>query len=47
MEQLLQPAGWQTFRVTPYGDLEWIPEVWFRVMRDAIVQTAAFTKSPV
>ena len=37
MEQILRDAGWQTSRVTPYGDLEWIPEVWFRTIRDAIV----------
>ena len=40
MQQTLQDAGWRTVCVMPYGDLEWIPEVWFRAMRDAIVQAA-------
>lgn len=37
MEETLREAGWPTSRVIPYGDLEWISEVWFRAMRDAIV----------
>jgi CheY-like chemotaxis protein len=40
MERVLQEAGWTTTRVTPYGDLEWVAEVWFRLMRNAAVQTA-------
>lgn len=40
MQQALQDAGWETICITPYGDLEWIPEVWFPAMRNAIVQTA-------
>lgn len=40
IEQLLRDAGWQTTRVVPYGDLEWIDEVWLRALRDAIVGTA-------
>lgn len=38
MEAILQDAGWATSRVTPYGDLQWIPEVWLRAMRDAVVR---------
>lgn len=37
MERVLQEAGWSTSRVVPYGDLDWVAEVWFRMMRDAIV----------
>lgn len=28
MEMTLKEAGWKTKRVVPYGDLEWIPELW-------------------
>jgi hypothetical protein len=37
MEMALQEAGWQTQRVSPYGDLEWIPAEWFRAIRRAVV----------
>ncbi len=37
MEMALQEVGWQTRRVSPYGDLEWIPEQWLRAVRRAIV----------
>jgi hypothetical protein len=37
MEMVLQDAGWKTFRVYPYGDLEWIATTWFQTMRRAIV----------
>jgi len=40
MEFLLRDAQWQVQRVHPYGDLEWIPAVWFRAVRDAIVSSA-------
>ncbi len=33
----LGDADWTTHRVVPYGDLEWIDEVWSRCVRDAIV----------
>lgn len=29
MEMSLKEAGWKTKRIMPYGDLEWIPELWF------------------
>lgn len=29
MEMALKEAGWATRRIVPYGDLEWIPEIWF------------------
>lgn len=41
MEATLQDAGWSTSRVTPYGDLDWVQEVWFPAMRNAIVGTVA------
>jgi len=37
MESVLQEAGWQTCRVTPFGDLEWIHDAWFPAIRRAIV----------
>jgi hypothetical protein len=37
MELTLQDAGWITSRVTPYGDLEWVPEAWMPAIRNAIV----------
>src|SRR5690349_17803616 len=33
MEAVLREAGWETFRVVPFNDLEWIPGDWFRAMR--------------
>lgn len=41
MELVLSDAHWQTCRVVPYGDLEWIPDLWFRTIRDVIVDAAA------
>jgi hypothetical protein len=40
MEMVLQEAQWQTRRVVPFGDLEWIPTQWFRAVRRAIVAQA-------
>jgi CheY-like chemotaxis protein len=37
MQMVLDDADWETHRVLPLGTLEWIPTVWFRVVRDAIV----------
>jgi len=37
MEELLREAQWETHRVVPWGDLEWIPTQWFRAVRRAIV----------
>jgi CheY-like chemotaxis protein len=37
MAMVLQDAHWQTHRVVPTDDLEWIPTNWFRVVRRAIV----------
>lgn len=41
MGETLRQAGWPVSRVVPYGDMEWISEVWFRAMRDAIVANVA------
>lgn len=41
MEQTLRDAGWKTQRVAPYGDLEWISEIWFPAIRKAIVHGPA------
>lgn len=40
MGVVLQEAGWQTVRVVPSDDLEWIPKQWFRAVRNAIVKSA-------
>jgi len=40
MEQVLREAGWRTHGVAPCDDLEWIPTVWFRTVRHAIVASA-------
>jgi CheY-like chemotaxis protein len=45
MEFLLRDANWETHRVYPWGDLEWIPSHWFRTLRDAVVGTARSRKS--
>ena len=39
MEMILQDANWETYRVCPCGDLDWIPGQWFRTMRKAIVRS--------
>jgi CheY-like chemotaxis protein len=41
MEMALQEARWETRRVVPYGDLEWIPKQWFRTIRRAVVGPTA------
>lgn len=40
MEFLLREAHWETHRVHPWGDLEWISTQWFRTLRNAIVASA-------
>jgi hypothetical protein len=40
MGAILQEAGWQTERVVPGNDIEWISRDWFRAVRNAIVKTA-------
>jgi CheY-like chemotaxis protein len=40
MEFLLKEAHWQTHRVYPWGDLEWIPTQWLRTVRNAVVASA-------
>lgn len=40
MEFLLREANWETHRVQPWGDLDWIPTQWFRAVRNAIVGAA-------
>jgi hypothetical protein len=36
MQFLLQDSGWETHRVYPWGDLEWISEKWIRTVRSII-----------
>jgi hypothetical protein len=38
MERVLSEAGWETDRVIPWGDMEWIAKQWFRSIRRAIVR---------
>jgi hypothetical protein len=40
MEMVLREAGWTTYRVLPFDDLEWIPAHWFPTVRRAIVASA-------
>jgi CheY-like chemotaxis protein len=40
MDATLRHAGWVMYRVTPYGDLEWIRGDWIRTIRPAIRDTA-------
>jgi hypothetical protein len=40
MEQVLQDAHWRTYRVAPWGDLEWVRSVWIQTIRRAIVDAA-------
>jgi hypothetical protein len=40
MEAALKEAGWATYRVAPYGDLEWVRGDWIRTTRRAVVDTA-------
>jgi hypothetical protein len=40
MEMSLREARWETHRVFPHGDLEWISSQWFRTLRNAIVGSA-------
>jgi hypothetical protein len=44
MEMLLADAGWITFRVAPYGDLDWIWEQWLPTLRKAVLN---FSRAPV
>ena len=37
MEMVLRDAHWETHRVVPMGDLEWIPNMWFRTVRRDLV----------
>lgn len=40
MQMLLDEKGWKTYRVCPWGDLEWIRTEWIQTLRRALVQTA-------
>jgi hypothetical protein len=46
MEMLLQDAHWETYRVVPMHDLEWIPAQWFRTIRRAVVGPTAAGRPP-
>lgn len=40
MEFMLREAHWETHRVHPWGDLEWIQAQWLRTLRNAVVGSA-------
>ena len=40
MQMVLHDSGWQTHRVLPMEDTEWIHGPWFRSIRKAIIGTA-------
>jgi CheY-like chemotaxis protein len=44
MQKILRDAGWQTHRVIPFEDMEWITSDWFRAIRRAIVGAARARK---
>ena len=39
MEMALIEGGWTTYRIMPYGDLEWVAELWFPTIKHAIFST--------
>ena len=39
METVLKEAGWKTKRLTPYGDMEWIPELWLPMVTNLLSST--------
>jgi hypothetical protein len=41
MQRVLDEAGWNTQRVTPFFNMQWIPKLWLPVVRDAIVASAS------
>jgi hypothetical protein len=38
MRAALEEAGWATSQVVPYGDREWIGQLWLRTVRNAVVR---------
>lgn len=40
MKQILEDAGWSVDTVSPYGDLDWVDEVWWPLLRGKIVDQA-------
>lgn len=36
MVAVLEESGWSVERITPYGDLEWVDEVWLPAMKSAV-----------
>lgn len=45
MQESLEERGWAVTRMTPYGDLDWVDEMWFPAVRAAILNLAT-TKMP-
>ena len=45
MVRLLKKSNWVSYRVIPHDDLSWIDTDWFRVVRDAIVDSAPKRRS--
>ncbi|MGE0608824.1 MAG: cyclic-phosphate processing receiver domain-containing protein [Pirellulales bacterium] len=44
MEFRLVEGGWPVERVAPYGDLDWIDEVWFKAARRLLVAAPVYSK---
>lgn len=36
MQEVLEAGGWPVERIAPYGDVEWISEVWFPGLRSVM-----------
>lgn len=45
MTHTLESSGWPVYRVIPVDGHSWIRRVWFRTIRDLIVDTACETES--
>ena len=41
MERVLREIGWRTERVAPYGDLDWIPEIWLPAIRRLALESSS------
>lgn len=46
MEDTLRAAGWKVDRIVPYGNLDWVREIWSRCARNAIVAAVSPSPSP-
>ncbi|GAB4139576.1 MAG: hypothetical protein Tsb009_08540 [Planctomycetaceae bacterium] len=43
MEVVLQEAGWETTRITPYDDIEWINDIWIETVQQYLGESVPET----